>query len=125
MAAVGAKVWVGRVISGLVCLLLTFSAVMKLKGGPELEQGFAHMGVPISMRVPLAILELSVVAVYAIPATAVLGGILLAGFMGGAILTHWRIGDPFVVQVTVGLLGWLALYLREPRLKDLIPLRKP
>jgi uncharacterized membrane protein YphA (DoxX/SURF4 family) len=125
MAAAGAKVWVGRVISGLVCLMFAFAGLMKLKGGPELEQGFAHMGIPVSMRIPLAILELGCVVLYAIPATAVLGAILLAGFMGGAILTHWRIGEPIVVQTALGLLAWLALYLREPRLKDLIPVRKP
>jgi hypothetical protein len=124
-AASGKVVWVGRVISGLACLPFLPSAFMKLKGGPELAQGMAHLGMPESMILPLAILELSCVVIYLIPATSVLGAILLAGYMGGAICTHWRVGEPFVVQIVIGLLVWLGLYLREDRLKALIPLRKP
>ena len=61
--------------------------------------------------------------VYLIPQTAVLGAILLAGYVGGAICTHWRVGDPFIVQIVLGICVWLGLYLREPRLKALLPLR--
>jgi hypothetical protein len=122
--ASGKVVWAGRVISALPCLVFFFSAALKLKGGPELDKGMAHLGLPASMVVPLAILELSCVAVYLIPPTAVLGAILLAGYLGGAICTHWRVGDPFIVQIVLGLLLWLGLYLREPRLKELLPLRR-
>ena len=126
MATAGGKiVWVGRVISGLACLLFLFSAALKLKGGPEMAQGMTHLGLPESMVLPLAILEISCVVFYLIPQTAVLGAILLAGYVGGAICTHWRVGDPFFVQIVLGLFVWLGLYLREPRLKDLIPLRQP
>ena len=121
----GTIVWVGRVISILASLLFLFSAFMKLKGGPELAKGMAHLGLPESMVVPLAILELSCVVIYLIPATSVLGAILLAGYLGGAICTHWRVGDPFVVQIVLGLFVWLGIYLREDRLKALIPLRRP
>jgi hypothetical protein len=118
-------VWAGRVISGLAAFAFLASAVMKfVGGGPELEQGFAHLGLPMSMRVPLAVLELTCAVVYMIPATSVLGAILLAGYLGGAICTHWRVGDPFIVQVVLGLLVWLGLYLREARLRDLLPIRK-
>jgi hypothetical protein len=113
---------IGWVISGLSSLLFLFSAVMKLVGGPALEEGFAHLQLPMSMRIPLAILELSCVVVYLIPATRVTGAILLAGYVGGAILTHWRVGDPVWTQIALGLLVWLGLYLREPRLKSLVPL---
>jgi hypothetical protein len=116
-------VWVGRVISALASFAFVMSALMKLKGGPELTEGMAHLGLPESMVVPLAIIELSCTVIYLIPATSVLGAILLAGYMGGAICTHWRVGDPFFVQVILGLLVWLGLYLRENRLKELIPLR--
>jgi uncharacterized membrane protein YphA (DoxX/SURF4 family) len=114
---------VGWVLSVLPCLMLFFSAFMKLKGGPELDQGMAHLGLPASMVMPLAILEIACTVIYLIPATAVVGAILLAGYMGGAICTHWRVGDPFVVQILVALVLWLGLYLREPRLKALIPVR--
>ncbi len=115
--------WAGRVISGLIALLLTMSAVMKLMGGAEVMEGFARMGLPESLRVPLGILEFSCVAIYLIPATSVTGAILLTGYIGGAIVTHLRIGEPIYVQIVLGMLIWLGLYLREQRLKALIPLR--
>jgi hypothetical protein len=118
-------VWVGRVISALAALVFLMSAFLKLKGGPELMQGMAHLGLPESMIRPLAILEISCVVIYLIPKTSVLGAILLAGYVGGAICTHWRVGDPFVAQIVLGIFVWLGLYLREPRLKELIPLRMP
>ena len=123
MAAGGKIVWAGRVISVLVSLVFAISAFMKLKGGPEVMQGMAHLGLPESLMVPLAIVESSCVAIYLIPATAVVGAILLTGFIGGAICTHWRVGDPFFIQIALGILAWLGLYLRENRLKELIPLR--
>jgi MFS family permease len=62
--------------------------------------------------------------IYLIPATSVLGAILLAGYVGGTIVTCWRVGDPFVVNIALGLVVWLGIYLREPRLRELIPLRR-
>jgi hypothetical protein len=115
--------WVGRVISALASLLFLLSAFLKLKDGPEVMKGIAHLGLPEPMIVPLSILELTCVVVYLIPATSVLGAILLTGYIGGAICTHWRVGDPFYVHIVLGILVWLGLYLRENRLKDLIPLR--
>ncbi|MEQ1562579.1 MAG: DoxX family protein [Nitrospiraceae bacterium] len=115
--------WAGRVISGLIALLLTMSAVMKLMGGAEVMEGFVRMGLPESLRVPLGILEFSCVAIYLIPATSVTGAILLTGYIGGAIVTHLRIGEPIYAQIVLGMLIWLGLYLREQRLKALIPLR--
>ena len=115
--------WIGRVISGLLALLFTMSAVMKLMGGTEVQEGFVRMSLPESLRIPLGILELSCVVVYAVPATSVIGAILLTGYIGGAIVTHLRIGEPVVFQIALGILVWLGLYLRESRLKPLIPLR--
>ena len=124
-AASGKIVWTGRVITGLVSLLFLFSAAMKFMGGAEVKEGMAHLGLPESMIIPLGVLEAACTVVYLIPATSVLGAILLAGYIGGAICTHWRVGDPFLGQVAIGLVIWLGIYLREPRLKALIPLRKP
>jgi len=123
VAATGYMVWMGRVISALVSLVFAMSAFMKLKGGAEVIQGMAHLGLPESLIMPLAILEISCVVIYLIPATSVLGAILLTGYIGGAICTHWRVGDPFFLQVALGIFVWLGLYLRENRLKGLIPLR--
>jgi hypothetical protein len=113
------------VISGLAALVFLLSGVMKLKGGPELAQGLAHLGLPDPIALPLGILEISCAVIYLIPPTAVLGAVLLAGYVGGTIITHWRVGDPVFVQIVLGLLVWLGIYLREPRLKALLPVRKP
>lgn len=121
MAASKSIVWVGRVISAVASL----SAFMKLKGGAEVAQGMAHLGLPESMIVPLAILEISCLVIYLIPQTAALGAILLTGYIGGVICTHWRVGDPLLIPIALGVSVWLGLYLRENRLKALIPLRKP
>jgi len=77
------RMWTGRTISGLIALLLTMSAIMKLMGGAEVAQGMARMGLPESLRVPLGILEFSCVAIYVIPATSITGAILLTGYVGG------------------------------------------
>lgn len=119
----GKMVWVGRVISGLLSLLFAMSAIMKLKGGAEVTSGMAHLGLPESLMVPLGILEISCVVIYLIPATTVLGAILLTGYIGGAILAHLRIGEPIFVQIALGICVWLGLYLRENRLRELIPVK--
>ncbi len=124
MAASGKVVWVGRVISILVALVFVLSALMKVKGGGLVTQGMAHLGLPESMRLPLAVVEFSCAVVYLIPATAVLGAILLTGFIGGAMCTHWRIGEPVFMHIALGILVWLGPYLREDRLQELIPVRR-
>jgi DoxX-like protein len=123
VAASGKIVWVGRAISGLISVLFAMSAFMKFKGGAEVLQGMAHLGLPESLIIPLGILEISCVVIYVIPATSVLGAILLTGYLGGAICTHLRVGDPFFMQIGFGILVWLGLYFREHRLRALIPIR--
>lgn len=84
LAAGGGRiVWVGRVISALVSIGFAISAFMKMKGGDEVAQGMAHLELPESLILPLAILEFSCMVIYLIPATSVLGAILLTGYMGG------------------------------------------
>lgn len=118
------RIWTGRVISGLVSLTFGASAVMKLIGGPSLEEGIKPLGLPMSMVIPLGILELACAVIYAVPQTAVLGAVLLTGFIGGAICTHWRVGDPFFFQIGIGVLVWLGVYLRDQRLWAVLPLRR-
>ena len=118
-----AMVWSGRVISGLLSLLFLVSAGMKLKGGAGVTEGMAHLGLPESLIVPLGILEVSCVVIYLISATSMVGGILLTGYLGGAICAHLRVGDPFFFQIILGICVWLGLYLRDNRLRDLLPLR--
>ena len=124
MATTGrTRVWIGGTISVLSSLVFLFSAFMKLKGGAEVTQGLAHLGLPEPMIMPLAILEIACVLVYLIPMTSVLGAVFLTGYIGGAICTHWRVGDPYDFQIALGVFIWLGIYLRESRLKDLLPLR--
>ena len=115
--------WTGRVISILVAALFIFSASFKFFDSPQLKEGFAHLGLPDRIAKPLGILELSCVVIYLIPQTAVIGAILLTGYLGGAICTHWRVGDPFYTHIVLGILIWLGLWLRDDRLKPLMPLR--
>jgi len=124
VAASRRAVIIGWAVSILASLLFVFSASMKFVGGPEFAKGMEHLELTNKIPVvPLAILELTCVAVYLIPPTSVLGAILLTGYLGGAILTHWRVGDVFVVHIVLGMLIWLGIYLREYRLRALIPVR--
>ena len=116
--------WTGRVLSALPVLLFLFSAIMKFLRPPDLAKGFDHLGWPVSLAVGLGILELTCTAIYAIPRTAVLGAILLTGYLGGAIATHVRVGDPYFTQIIMGVMLWGGLYLRDPRLRALIPLTR-
>ena len=111
-------------MSALPALLFVFSAVMKfLKPAPVLE-GFAHLGIPERLAGTLGILELMCTIIYLIPRAAVLGAILLTGYLGGAILTNLRVGDPVFMPVVIGVLVWGGLFLRDLRLQALIPFRR-
>src|SRR5690606_19558941 len=116
--------WTGRAISGLVTAMLIFSAVMKFIEPTEVVEEFARLGWADSHTLTLGILEAVCTVVYAIPQTAVLGAILLTGYLGGAIATHVRIDDQSIGPVAIGVLVWLAVYLREPRLRALLPWRR-
>jgi len=115
--------WAGRIVSGLASLVFAISAMMKLKGGEGAEQMFAHLGLSGSLILPIALLELASLVIYLVPRTSALGAILLTGYMGGAILAHLRIGEPPVIPSVLGVLVWLGLYLRDARLRALLPLR--
>src|SRR5437868_12154147 len=119
------KLWAGRIISAIPVGLLLFSGVMKLMMPPSVVEGFTHFGLPLNLAVLIAILEIGSAIVYAIPRTAVLGAILMTGYLGGATLTNVRVGDPsYVMTVLLGVLVWLGLYLRDARLRELLPLRR-
>lgn len=114
----------GRILTGIVVVPFLMSAAMKLMNHPEVVKGMDHTGISENLILPLGILELVCVLVFLIPRTTVLGAILLTGYLGGAILTHLRIGEVFYIQAILGVLIWAAIFLRDPRLRDLIPLRK-
>ncbi len=120
------KLWAGRIISALPALLLLFSGVAKLMKPVPIVQGFAHFGYPETLILGIGILEIACTIVYLIPRTSVLGAILLTGYLGGATATNVRVGDPlFFVPAVLGVLVWAGLFLREDRLRALLPLRNP
>ena len=116
--------WTGRVLSALPVLMLLFSAAMKLAKPPAVLQGFLHFGYPESLLLGLAVVEIACAVVYAIPRTSVLGAILVTGYLGGATATHVRVGEAFFIPVLLGVLAWAGLFLRDSRLRALLPLRK-
>ena len=124
------SLWAGRIMSGLVIAFLAFDVVIKFvtpAPAPVLE-AFAHLGWSPSLAPVLGIILLVSTALYVIPKTSVLGAILLTGYLGGAIATHLRVGDPLFSHVLfptyLGVLLWGGLYLRDERLHTLIPLAK-
>jgi hypothetical protein len=117
--------WAGRIMSAVPFLMVLLSAVMKLVKAAPVMEGMARAGLPERFVVPIGILELMCVVVYVIPRTSVLGAILLTGLLGGATVTTLRIGDPtFPMPVVLGMMAWGGLYLRDDRLRALIPLRR-
>ncbi len=116
--------WAGWVLTILPVAGLLMSAVMKFMKPPEVVEGFTKLGVPESLAFNLGILELACTIIYLIPRTAVLGAVLLTGYLGGAVATHVRIHDAFMSPIIIGVLLWGGIFLREPRLRALIPLRQ-
>jgi hypothetical protein len=116
--------WTGYIMSAIPTLMLLFSAVMKFANPPPVADGFRRLGFPENFAFGLGVLELCCTLLYLIPRTSVLGAILLTGYLGGAVVTHLRVGDAFVGPVIFGVLIWGGLFLRDPRLRALIPLRR-
>jgi hypothetical protein len=117
-------VWIGRILSALIVLMLIPSANAKFQLTEDAVKGFEHLEWKQELAFGLGVLELACAIIYAIPYTAVLGAILLTGYFGGAIASHVRVGDPFFVQAAIPVVAWLALFLRDRRLWSLIPLRR-
>jgi hypothetical protein len=121
------RLWAGRIISALAILFLLFDAITKLmKVAPVLEAS-ARLGYPASLTVGIGSLLLACVVVYAIPGSSILGAILLTGYLGGAVGANVRVGDPLFetfFPVIFGVLIWAGIFLRDDRLRTLIPLRR-
>jgi hypothetical protein len=120
--------WTGRIVSWVITALLLLDAVMKLLQVPQVMEGTVKVGYPASSVRPIGIILLICLICYVIPRISVLGAILLTGYLGGAVATNLRISSPLLaytlVPVYVGVLAWAGLFLRDERLRALIPLRK-
>jgi hypothetical protein len=112
--------WAGRIVSALPVLALVMSASMKLAHPPKVIDMFVHhLGYPESSLVQIGLLELACVLLYVVPRTTVFGALILTAYLGGAVATHVRVGDSFLVPVVVGVLVWVGLWLRDPRIRFL------
>lgn len=126
MSAVTSRktLWAGRSISALVALLMLFVGSVKLLQLESVIQGFAQAGFAARLVPTVGIVELACTVVYLIPRTRFLGAILMTGVLGGAIATNVRVGDPtWIAPAVLGILVWLGLFLRDERLRALIPVR--
>jgi hypothetical protein len=122
------KLWTGRIMSALPALFLLVDAIGKLVKPAPVVEGTVQLGYPESVLLGLGIVLLTCTVLYVIPQTAILGAILLTGYLGGAVATHVRVGSPLITHILfpvyVAVLVWGGLYLRDERLRALIPLRR-
>jgi hypothetical protein len=119
-------VWAGRIVSCAPVLVVLMSARWKLTFDPWYVREWGRIGWETPALPAIASLQLAAIVLYVIPRTSILGAVLLTGYMGGAIASYVRIGElyPPVVPLTTALLAWLGIYLREERLRALLPLRR-
>jgi hypothetical protein len=118
--------WAGRVMSVLPALFLLFDGGMKLVKPEFVVKATVEIGFPESAIVPLGIVLVACTLLYLIPPTAVLGAILLTGYLGGAVATHVHVGHGAFEILFPGVFGallWGGLYLRDERLRSLVPWR--
>jgi hypothetical protein len=116
------KLWTARVLGTLVSLFLVVDGVGKVLRLAPYVEGTAKVGYSDTVLVPLGLVLLASTALYVFRRTAVLGAVLLTGYLGGATATHVRIGQPFLFPVIIGIIVWGCLYLRDERVRALLPL---
>jgi len=117
--------WTGRVLSGLSILFLLFDAAGKFAKPVQVMDAFARLGIPLTLSASIGTLLLVSTILYAIPRTAVLGAVLVTGFLGGAVAIHMRVGSTAfetVFPVILGTLVWAGIYLRSCSLRKIFPL---
>ncbi len=118
------KVWTGRVLSGLAVLFLTFDAGMKVLMLPAAVEGTTQLGYPADSLIIIGLIQLVCLAVYLIPRTAPIGAVLWTGYLGGAIATHLRVGNPLFTHtlfpIYVAAMLWAGLWLRDSRVSALL-----
>jgi len=120
------SLWTGRIISGLLVLFMLFDSITKIIKVPQVIEASARVGIGATTVFWIGVTLLVCVILYVIPQTSIFGAILLAGYLGGAVCTNVLSHQPafnICFPITFGVLTWLGLYLREPRLRALVPLK--
>ena len=119
------RLWAGRIVSALTVVFLLVDGIMKMMKAPVAVEGSMQLGYPESVVVGIGVLLLVCTFLYAIPRTSILGAVLLTGYLGGAIATQVRVGNPLfshvLFPVYVGVMVWGGLFLRDSRLRGLLP----
>jgi hypothetical protein len=115
------KLWTARILGSLVTLFLLVDGAGKVLRLAPYVEGTAKVGYPAESLVPMGVVLLVSTLLYVVPRTAVLGAILLTGYLGGAVATHVRLGQPFFFPVIFGVIVWGCLYLRDARARSLLP----
>ena len=119
-------VWAGRIVSAFAVLFLVLDGVTHLMQPAPVAEAFQRLAFPLSLSVELGVIELACLVVYVIPRTSILGAILLTGYLGGAVATHLRVLDPLfdtIFPILIGALVWGGIYLRDARLRALVPFK--
>jgi hypothetical protein len=122
-----AQIWTARVLKGIAVSFLLLDAGMKVLKSAAAVEGTASLGYPPDSVFGIGVVQLVCVVLYLVPRTSFLGAVLLTGYLGGAIATHVRVGNPLFTHILfptyVAALIWGALYLRDARLRALVPAR--
>jgi hypothetical protein len=120
----GRAVRAGQVISLVVTAFLLFDAVIHMLAIGPVVESFRELGFPAGQALPIGIVELACLALYAVPRTSVLGAVLLTGYLGGAVCAHFRAESPLfsttLFPVYVGIAVWAGLYLRDARVREFV-----
>ena len=115
--------WAGRLATAIPIVIMTLSASLKIVQPTGAAETFAKAGYDSTQMTGIAILELICTAIYLVPRTSVLGAVLLTGYLGGAIAAHVRIRDAFLGPLLLGVLVWVGLWLRDPRIRAFLRTR--
>ena len=115
----------GWVLSAIPIVMLGVGGLFAVVNPGMMKEGMAHLGYPARVRLVLVTLEVTCALLYAIPPTAVLGAVLMTAYLGGAVASHVRVGEPqWVGGVLFGVVAWLGLYLRDARVRAVLPIRR-
>jgi hypothetical protein len=121
-------VWAGRVLSAFAVVFLAFDGAIKLFRLPAVLDATVQLGLPLASIVPVGLTLLACTLIYAIPRTSVIGSVLLTGYLGGAVATQVRAGNPMFERtfpIIVGMVVWAGVYLRDRRVRALLAPQEP
>lgn len=121
----GKLLWTGRILSILAVLFMLFDAGAHLLKPAPVVQAFLQLGFPLRLSICLGIIQLVCVVIYVIPRTAILGAVLITGYLGGAVAIHMRVGNPLfecIFPILIGIFFWAGLVLRDTRLRAIFPI---